>query len=398
MLDAKTQIPESNYDPYHDGSLPHPFTGYDMLRDMGPAVWLTKYEMYALTRYASVKQALSDDTNFVSGRGVMMNDQLNSFLVGNTLTSDGELHNRLRKITAAPMSLGALKSLQDEIRMESEGLVDRLLDDRGGRFDAVKDLAQYLPLKIVSNAVGVAEEGRERMLEWSEAAFNCFGPANERTMRLLPVLGEMMEYANSQAVRGKLRPGSWADAILDAADSGAVPKEAVPVLMGDYLVPSLDTTISGIASTVWHFGRSPDQWDKVRGDNALLRNAVNEVLRLEAPVQGFSRYVVNDVDMDGVTIPKDSRVICFYGAANRDPRQFENPDRFDVTRNNANMHLAFGFGPHQCLGMNLARLEIVSLFTALLSRVRRFHIRNEKRQINNTVRAFELLEVEVEFD
>jgi cytochrome P450 len=91
-------------------------------------------------------------------------------------------------------------------------------------------------------------------------------------------------------------------------------------------------------------------------------------------------------------------VICFYGAANRDPRQFENPDRFDIARHNANMHLSFGFGTHQCLGMNLARLEIVSLFTALLSRVRRFHVRNEKRLVHNLVRNYELLEVEVEFD
>ena len=398
MLETESRIPQSDYDPYHDGALPHPFPGYDMLRDLGPAVWLTKYEMYALTRYSSVKQALSDDTNFVSGRGVMMNDHLNNLLVGNTLCSDGEMHDRFRKVTAAPMTPGALKSLQDEIRLESDGLIAHLLDERGGRFDAVKDLGQYLPLKIVSNLVGVAEQGRERMLDWSEAVFNCFGPANERTMRSLPVLGEMVEYANNQAVRGKLRPGSWAEAILDAADAGAFPKEAVSVLMGDYLVPSLDTTISGIVSAVWHFARSPDQWDKLRNDKTLLRNAVNEVLRLETPLQGFGRYVANDVQMDGVTIPKDSRVICFYGAANRDPREFENPDRFDIARRNANLHLAFGFGAHQCLGMNLARLEIVSLFTALLPRVRRFHVRNEKRLVNNVIRAYEVLDVEVEYD
>ena len=130
MLNTINRIPQSDYDPYDDGALPHPFPGYDMLRDLGPAVWLTKYGMYALTRYSSVKQALSDDTNFVSGRGVMMNDTLNNLLVGNTLCSDGEMHDRFRKVTAAPMLPGALKSLQDEIRMESEGLVGRLLDER----------------------------------------------------------------------------------------------------------------------------------------------------------------------------------------------------------------------------------------------------------------------------
>lgn len=398
MLDTNPPVPQSDYDPYHDGALAHPFNGYDMLRDMGPAVWLNKHGMYALTRYASVKQALSDDTNFLSGQGVMMNEDMNQVLRGNTLCSDGDMHTRLRKITAAPLTPGALKSLQDEIRMESEGLVARLLDERGGRFDAVKDLAHYLPLTIVSNAVGLAEEGRERMLEWSEAIFNCVGPANERTARSVPVLDEMMAYATNQAVRGKLRKGSWADAILDAADSGAVPAEAVPVLMIDYLAPSLDTTIAGIGSAVWHFARAPEQWDRLRADPSLVRNAVNEVLRLESPLQDFGRYVANDVEMDGITIPGDSRVICFFAAANRDPRQFEDPNRFDITRRNANMHLAFGFGTHQCMGMNLARLEMASLFTALVARVRRFHIRNEKRLMHNIVRAYETLEVEVEFD
>ena len=90
--------------------------------------------------------------------------------------------------------------------MESDGLIAHLLDERGGRFDAVKDLGQYLPLKIVSNLVGVAEQGRERMLDWSEAVFNCFGPANERTMRSLPVLGEMVEYATIRRF-GEASPG-----------------------------------------------------------------------------------------------------------------------------------------------------------------------------------------------
>ena len=226
--------------------------------------------------------------------------------------------------------------------------------------------------------------------------FNCWGPMNQRTKESIPVLDEMMHYATTQAVRGKLRAGSWAEAIHDAADRGEVPKEAVPVLMIDYMGPSLDTTVNGIASAVWHFANAPDQWKMVREDPNLVRNAMNEVLRLESPLQDFGRYVANDVDMDGLTLPADTRVICFYGAGNRDPRQFEDPNRFDVTRRNANLHLAFGAGPHQCLGMNLARLEMTSLFTALAARVKCFHITHEERLMHNIIRGFERLDVEIE--
>ena len=394
MTNSKLSAPVSDYDPYTDEALLSPYAGYDMLREMGPAVWLSKHKMYALTRYSSVKQALSDDINFPSGFGVMMNEDMNQVLRGNTLCSDGEHHNKLRKVTAAPLTPAALKSLQDEVREESENLVSALVEKRS--FEAVTELAQYLPLKIVSNAVGLPEQGREKMLEWSAGMFNCFGPLNDRTQTSIPVLDAMMQYATNEAVIGKLREGSWAEAIHEAAARGDVPQEAVPVLMIDYMGPSLDTTVAGIASAVWHFANAPAEWDKVRENPTLIRNAINEVLRLESPLQDFGRYVANDVEMDGITLPADSRVICFYGAGNRDPRQFADPTRFDVTRTNSNTHLAFGAGPHQCLGMNLARLEMTSLFTELARKVKRFHIKSEEQLLHNIIRSFERIDVEIE--
>jgi cytochrome P450 len=104
--------------------------------------------------------------------------------------------------------------------------------------------------------------------------------------------------------------------------------------------PTLDTTIFAISSGVWRFANHPDQWDPVRDDPSLIPGAINEILRMEAPVQGFSRYVARDYDLDGVLLPGGSRAIVFYGAANRDPRQFTDPDRFDVRRDNAGRHMA----------------------------------------------------------
>jgi cytochrome P450 len=388
------KAPTSALDPYADKALLNPWPLYGELREMGPVVWLEKYGMFALTGYDVVVKALRDWEAFPSSFGVMMNDDMNQVLRGNTLCSDGDAHNRLRRVVIRPVTPVALESLKEEVEREAEAIVDRLCA-RGG-FCATRELATYLPVTIVSRAVGLPEEGRERMMEWSIGLFNCIGPMNERARHAMPVLSEMMHYARTHAVPGKLKPGSWAEAIHHAAAAGEVPSEAVPVMMIDYMGPSLDTTIFGISSGVWLFANYPDQWELVRNDPSLIPAAINEILRMEAPIQDFSRYVARDYDLDGVLLPESSRAIIFYGAANRDPRQFVHPDRFDVRRGNAGRHMAFGTGPHVCLGMNLARLEMRALFTALARKVERFHIEAEERALNNILRGISKLIVTVE--
>jgi len=384
----------STLDPYTDEALLKPWPLYRELREMGSVVWLVRYGMFAITRYDAVVKALRDWEAFPSSFGVMMNDDMNQVLRGNTLCSDGDAHNRLRRVVIRPVTQAALKSLEDEVEREAEAVVDRLC--ARGRFCATGELATYLPVTIVSNAVGLPEEGRERMMAWSTGMFNCFGPMNERARNSTPVLSEMMHYARTHAVPGKLKPGSWAEAIHHAAAAGEVPREAVPVMMIDYLGPSLDTTIFAISSGVWLFANYPDQWDLLRDDPSLIPGAINEILRMETPVQGFSRYVARDYDLDGVPLPKGSRAIVFYGAANRDPQQFPEPDRFDVRRDNAGRHMAFGAGPHMCLGQNLAKLEMRALFTALARRVKRFRIAEEERMLDNVLRGFSKLIVTLE--
>jgi cytochrome P450 len=393
-LTEESKAPTSTLDPYTDQALLNPWPLYRELREMGPAVWLEKYGMFAFTRYESVLKALRDWEAFPSSFGVMMNEDVNQLLRGGTLCSDGDAHNRLRRVVIRPLTPAALMSLQEEVEREAGAVVERLCAK--GRFCATADLATHLPVTIVSSAIGLPEEGRERMMEWSIGMFNCFGPMNERARHAMPVLSEMMNYARNQAVPGRLKPGSWAEAIHLAAAAGEVPSEAMPVMMIDYMGPSLDTTIFGISSGIWLFANNPDQWDLVRNDLSLIPAAINEILRMEAPVQGFSRYVARDYDLDGVALPQGSRAIVFYGAANRDPRQFPDPDRFDVRRDNAGRHMAFGAGPHGCLGMHLAKLEMRSLFIALARKVKRFHIEAEERVLNNILRGFSKLIVTVE--
>jgi cytochrome P450 len=384
--------PWSDYDPYSDEALLDPWLGYKRLRDAGPAVWLRKYEMFALSRYDSVRRALLDWESFPSRNGVMMNDKMNRVLRGNTLCSDGADHNALRSVLVRPLKPGALRPLRDEITAQAEDVVEKLVAQ--GVFDAATELAQHLPVTVVSNLVGLPEKGRERMLVWAREMFNCFGPMNQRAVTSFPVLKEMMDYAANEAVPGKLKPGSWAEGIHNAVARGEVSPQACPVMMVDYLGPSLDTTISAISNAVWLFANNPDQWDLVRENPRLMPSAVNEVLRYDAPIQGFSRYVARDVDMDGVLLPAGSRAIVFYGAANRDERKYPDPDRFDVLRRPGDQ-LGFGAGPHACVGMNLARMEMIALFTALAPRVRRFTVLEEEAVLNNVLRGFKTLRVAV---
>jgi cytochrome P450 len=143
----------------------------------------------------------------------------------------------------------ALNSLKAEITKKVEQLVERLITK--GQFCAVAELATALPVDIVANAVGLPQEGRERMLVWAEQMFDCFGPLNDGARAAFSVLEEMMQYAQTQAVRGKLKQGRWAEAIIDAVDRGDVDQAVRPALMVDYMGPSLDTTIYAISSGVW---------------------------------------------------------------------------------------------------------------------------------------------------
>jgi cytochrome P450 len=384
--------PQSNLDLYSDEALLDPWPRYKELRDAGPAVWLPKYEMFVVPRYGDVKQAMRNWQLFTSAQGVMMNKPMNDTLRGIVLCSDDPEHAALRRVIARPITPVAIAGYAELITREAEALVARLVARK--RFDAATDLAQYLPVTIVSNLVGLPEEGRERMLDWAAANFQCFGPLNERTTKAFETVKEMVHFAFTQCTRAKLKPDGWAKMIWDAADRGEIPIDKPPLMMNDYMGPSLDTTVFTTSSAIWLFAQNPDQWEALRADPSLIPGAINEVIRLESPLQGFSRVTTQDVDIDGVKVPKNSRAIMLWGSANRDERKWQDPDRFDIRRRNAD-HLGFGHGVHVCVGMHLAKMEITALFKALLKRVRRFELGATQRVINNVMHGLSKLEVTV---
>lgn len=385
--------PVSAIELYSTEALLDPFPHYRELRDLGPAVWLSAYGMYAITRYDDVKAALSNWQTFSSAGGVTMNEEMNGKLRDGLLCSDPPRHGVLRRIIEKPLLPRALADLRQRVTDGAEALVERLVAK--GTFDAATDLAQYLPVTIVSELVGLPEAGRERMLAWAPANFDCFGPINERTTAAFPIVGEMIDYAFTQCVPDKLKPGGWARMIWDAADRGEIDPAACPFLMNDYMGPSLDTTIFATTSAIWLLATHPEQWDIIRANPALIPAAINEVVRIESPIQTFSRHVAAGCDVGGVALPAGSRAIVAFGSANRDERKWGNPETFDVLRSGSADHLGFGFGEHHCVGNNLARLEIRALLTALAKRVKRFRLEEMTRGVNNVLRGIERCVVSV---
>jgi cytochrome P450 len=384
--------PAYEEDIFTDEGILYPYEHYRALRELGGAVWLTHQSMWVIPRYDDVVAVLRNHAAYSSASGVGINDAINKGMRGTTLASDPPLHDQLRKIIMEPITIGALKELRPQIETEADSLIDRLVGLRS--FDAVTALAQHLPLTVVSQLVGLPEAGRKNMLPYAAATFDMIGPDNQRARDAMAHVIQMRTYTENLS-REDLKPNSWAARLLDKAEQGIVDRDRFPLLMRDYLGPSLDTTIFATANLIWLFAQFPDQWDLLRADPDLIPNAIDEAVRLESPIRGFTRYVTCVQEVDGVTLQAGSRALVLFASANRDERKWEEPERFDIKRR-AKDQVGFGHGVHSCAGMRLAKLEIECLLQALLPRVRRFKAGVPVRQLNNTLRGFASLPVTVE--
>jgi len=383
-------IPDVDIDIYSAEALANPYENYRIFRDTAPIVRLPKYDLYLMARFADVQGALKNNTLFASGDGVAMNDLMNKAIAGSTLHTDAPYHSTLRSIVSRPLTPARLTELRQGLYDLAENLVERLVAK--GDFDAASELAPYLPVTVVSELVGLPEEGRERMLIWAGAVFNSLGPRGlELTETALPIVDEMVTYARG-CTANRVKPGSWVAKLYEAVEAGELRPEQVGPVMGDYLGPSLDTTILATGSAIALFAQNPDQWDKLRANPTLIPNAVNEAIRVESPIQGFSRVLTDDFSVEDQRLHKGARVLVMYASGNRDERRWEDPERFDITRR-ANEQLGFGHGIHMCMGANLARMEISALLSALIRRVERFDLHEAERISNNVLRGYKSLKL-----
>ena len=390
---ANHQVPTYDGDFWSDEVLADPYPTYRQLRAAGPAVWLSRHNAWALTTHAAVREGLRLADVFSSAKGCTMNAPMNEASAGVMLASDDPHHRELRSVFSRPLTPLAIAALRPRLAELSDALVERLVSKR--RFDAVSELAHYLPITVVSELVGLGDEGKFKMLAWAVGIFNAFGPdTHARTLSGMAIAAQAFAYLHT-VDKTTLSPTGWGMKLFEAAERGELSEESAKALLMDYLAPALDTTINATSSAIWLLAQNPAQWDKLRAHPELIPSAIDEVLRLESPIRAFSRYVTRDHKIGEVTIGAGSRALVLYASGNRDEQRYADAERFDIERK-ARDHLAFGHGTHICAGMYLAKLEVSVLLEALVKRVGRLHLREAHREPHNTLRGLARLIVEVE--
>ena len=391
---AASGVPTIDRDPYSTEFLIDPYPFHEELREAGPVTWLEAYDVWATGRYEQVREVLLDWQTFMSGAGVGLIDlRVDAWRPPSLLLeADPPDHTVVRQTIERVLSPRAVKILRDRFQARAETLVERLVS--AGSFDAMDELARVFPVQAFADEVGVPEEGRENLLPYGDMVFNGQGPRNEYFHAAMENAAEVQAWIMASCRRENLAPGGFGAQIYEAADAGEITEEQAGMLVRSFLSAGLDTTVSALGNAVHLFAANPDQWDLLRADpSSLARPAFEETIRFETPVQVLSRTATRDTEIEGVQIAKDERVMIFFGAANRDPRRWEDPDRFDITRK-ASGHLAFGLGIHGCVGKPVARIEGEAVLGALARKVGRIELDGEpQRHLNNTVRSFESLPV-----
>jgi cytochrome P450 len=386
-ITAPTGVPVYPVNIYTPGAIVDPYPHYARMREQGPVVWMSRHRLYALPRFAECKAVLRDDKTFVSSKGVALNPITNRMSRGTTLISDGAEHDQRRKLVAHRMLPRALRAISDNVDKLAADVVTAAVER--DEVDGVDDLASALPHAVVPDLVGWPSDERDNLLRWGAATFDILGPINRQAIRSAPASLQMLRFAKRVVRRRSVIEGSMAHELLVAADDGKLSHGECAPLMIDYIAPSLDTTISAISSALYLFATYPGQWQILKQDPSLINNAVNEVVRYEAPVRAFARHAQCDTEIAGIEIPSGARVLVMYASANRDEREWDDPDTFDIRRD-ANRHLGFGQGAHACAGQSLARLETTAMLRALLDRVDKIELTAEPTwALNNIIRRHE---------
>lgn len=349
-----------------------PFPLWNRLREEAPV--FKSGPVVLVTRYQDVKRVQRDDGYFGhSGRAQGTRAQANRAKLdesqlaawdevtrfeSNYLTrSEGEAHERRRRIAHRAFQHKKIAELEQATERYAEEMITRC--GEAGTVDLKDALAYRLPLMIICDMLGVPAEDREQIHEWSGTlGRNRGGDDPEVLMAAHGALREFRAYVDRLLL--KVREDRGTDLLsnlLGAEDEEQLSEEELSAMFVVLLFAGHETTTNLIANGLVALMDNRDQWDILCEDPTRASGAVEELLRYVSPVQWQFRLTHKEVEIDGVDIPAGHTVFPVSAAANRDPRHFDDPDRLDITRENAKTHLALGFGTHFCLGNVLARLE-----------------------------------------
>ena len=344
-------------------------------RAIGP---ISKNPFWFLTRYDDVSSFLKD-TRFgkeiykslpeeLAGRYFPPPDPDDIFAMVNyhLLEMDPPTHTRLRSLVHKAFTPRMVENLRPRIAEITENLMDGMSNQKIGEGDLIQIFAFPLPITVIAEMLGVPSTDREKFREWTRNLL--FGDSQETAM--ISAM-EFTGYLNELIEERKARPqDDLLTNLTQVEESGdKMSHMELTSMIFLLLVGGHETTVNLIGNGTLAFLQNPDQLAKLRQNPALIKNAIEEILRYNGPVETTTtRWAFDDVSFGDVTIPKGEAVLASLLGANRDPAIFENPDVFDIERPNAGKHIAFGAGIHFCLGAPLARLEGTIALDMLLNR------------------------------
>jgi cytochrome P450 len=388
------RVAASDIDPFARAFLSDPYPFHEQLREAGPVVRLNKYSVYAVARYAEAHAILNDWQAFGSSGGVGIanfHKEANWRPPSLLLETDPPNHTRARAVMNRALALPNLRKLRDAFYRDAVRLLERALELES--FDAVAELTQPYPLKVFPDAVGLAADEREKLLAYGDMVFNTMGPKNEYYEAAMSRAAEVIPWVTQRCERAALRPDSLGAEVYKAADAGEVTQAEAALLVRSFLSAGVDTTIYALGNTILCFAENPGEWQRLRQDPSKVRAAFEEVMRFEPSFQAYFRTTKCATEIAGVPIAPEEKIYISVASANRDPRRWDEPTRFDISRKVAG-HVGFGAGIHGCVGQMIARLEVEAMLTAMVERVASIELAGKpERLLHNTLRAVTKLPV-----
>lgn len=359
---------------------PHAY--YRNLRNADPIYWNDRWGGWVMTGYQQVVDVLRDSVNFSSDRMGFLAQELTQeeqesiapifrILSYWMVFRDPPAHTALRLLLNKHFTPIAIERYRPMVRKIVQKTLDKVLA-KGGKMEFVKDFAYEVPMTVILELIGAPDLDTEKIKEWSEKiGVFFFIKADEPRRREIACEGidALVEYLKPLIERRRDRPGiDLISLLLSAEEAGSITENDVLATCVLLVFGGHETTMNLIANGTWALMNHPQEWEKLQNNPELLKKAVEELLRYDGSVKSTVRWARNDVMVGGKEIKAGQRVLVSLSGANRDPLQFNEPDKLDIERD-PNLHVAFAHGIHVCLGASLARMEVEEAFMGLVQKI-----------------------------
>ncbi|MBC2903610.1 cytochrome P450 [Streptomyces cupreus] len=306
-------------------------------------------------------------------------------------------HTRIRRLVSKAFTPRTVEQLKPYVNRLAGELVDRLVEAGGG--DLLADVAEPLPVAVIAEMLGVPEADRAPLRPWSADICGMYelNPSEDTATKAVRASVEFSAYLRELIAERRKEPGDdLISGLIAAHDEGDRLTEQEMISTCVLLLNAgHEATVNSTVNGWYALFRNPEQLAALRADHSLVPSAVEELMRYDTPLQLFERWVLDEIEIDGTTIPRGAEIAMLFGSANHDPEVFENPERLDLTRKE-NPHISFSAGIHYCIGAPLARIELSASMTALLEKAPTLRLAAEpERKPNFVIRGLEGLSVEV---